>query len=59
MKHGVPQKGHPYFVFSVIGPVLGILERACPEHLELSLIACGLTFGIFIRPYTSGVSLYS
>ena len=34
-------------------PVLGHSERACPEHLGLSLIACGLVLGIFTRPCTN------
>ena len=43
-------KPHPYFVCSLLGPVLGPFKWACPEHLGLSSIACGLAQGIFIRP---------
>ena len=44
-------------MFSFLGPVLGPLERACPGHLGLSSIACGLALGVFIRPCTNGVAL--
>ena len=48
---------HLYSMFSFPGPVLGHREWACPEHLRLSSIACGLAFGVFTRLYTNGVSL--
>ena len=48
---------HPYSMFSFPGPVLGSLERACPEHLELSSMACGLELGVFARLCTNRVSL--
>ena len=49
--------GPTYSMFSFPGPVLGPLEWACPKHLGLSSIDCGLTLGVFPRPCTNGVSL--
>ena len=47
---------HLYSMFSFPGPVLGSLEWACPEHLGLSSVDCGLVLGIFTRPCTNAVS---
>ena len=47
----------PGSVFLCPGPVAGLSERAYLERLGLSLTACGLVLGDFIRPCTNGVSL--
>ena len=47
----------PGSVFLCPGPVAGLLERAYPERLGLSLTACGLVLGDFIYPCTNGFSL--
>ena len=39
---------------SLEGLVLGPMEWACPEHLGLSSIVCGLALGVFTRPWTNG-----